>query len=667
MRKKITRRTFLKGVGASAAGVATVRLFGGGVFASGEAASGEVSGAAVSSDKFVYAPYWGEDNVKTAVGGEILFFGDVHDLEDNYFYYDPATGGTRGVFTYLVEEDKHPGLYASIGDYLQASSDITSGADPYYKCIDRIRAWAGDDAVIVSVMGNHENKTSGDGELNGEQVFEKIVGNNNYGLIAKGVDAADPEKTLYYVVGLGCAHEKEIDEANARAAAGNKYWVNPDVIAMLDGTLAGIYGEDNSKNQGIPTFIDAHIPVHYYTAERSAENNCELLRVLNKYPNVVYVWGHNHSEKDSLYGTVKLPGNTIVPNAGLSDTNAAGDPAAQEIRFTYVSCGAVRGNQISDNSLENSERALYVVTEGSTLRFEYCGINGKPFHRANHTGIREATYFEDFRTLGARPAAGLSVDIAEEAKADVVRRGDFFLARPVAGQTPGDVVSFSGRYRTALKWLDAQGNEVGGDFGFGEAYTARLTLSSDAASFDLTGDDVYLFDTNAVAIPACCIAQKTVSVADGGAVIDIAFAETPALADEPLPAAAELEEGKRYVLASDTEQYLFTRSRRDCKAENGMLLTVPDTDMYWTFERQGDGYTMRSANGKYLTAGMNGPNLVLAPFDDPASGAYSVWTYLDGALSIDMAGTVYGFTYRNGAFLLASGAADTGCTLYGLG
>ena len=239
MSKPVSRRTFLKGVGAAAVGATAVHFFGGNVFASDEAASGEASGeAGLSAGGFVYSPYWGEDNVKTAVGGEILFFGDVHDLEDKYFYYDAASGETRGVFTYLMEEDKHPGLYASIGDYLQASSDLTSGADPYYKCIDRIRAWAGDDAVIVSVMGNHENKTSGDGELNGEQVFEKIVGNNNYGLIARGVDADDPEKTLYYVAALGCAHEQEIDEANARANAGNKYWVNPEAIAILESGLA---------------------------------------------------------------------------------------------------------------------------------------------------------------------------------------------------------------------------------------------------------------------------------------------------------------------------------------------------------------------------------------------------------------------------------------------
>jgi len=666
MSKPVTRRAFLKGVGAVAVGTATIHMLGGKMIALGETASGEASGVAEQMGGFVYEPYWGKESIKTAVGGEILFFGDVHDLEDKYFYYDPVSGETRGVFTYLVEEDKRPGLYASIGDYLQASSDLTSGAEPYYKCIERIQAWAGEDAVIVSVMGNHENKTSGDGKLNGEQVFEKIVGNNNYGLIARGVDANDPEKTIYYVMALGCAHEQEIDEANSRASAGNKYWVNPDAIAAMDEALAEIYGKDNSKNQGIPTFIDAHIPVHYYTAERSAENNCELLRMLNKYPNVVYVWGHNHSEKDPLYGTVKLPGNTIVPNAGLSDLNAEGDPAAQEIRFTYVSCGAVRGNQISDHEMENSERALYVMTEGSKLRFEYCGINGKPFHRANHTSILDTTYFEDFRTLGAKPAAGLSVDILEEARQDVVRRGDFFLLRPIAGQKPGNAISFSKRYETKCQWLDREGHEVDGNFDFGKEYTLRLTLSSDTAAFDLTRDDVYLFDMHAAVIPDRYITAKTSDVVSGSAVVEITFAATPSLADEPLYAATELNEGKRYAIVSETEQYLFTCSRADCVSENGALLTIPDVDGYWTFEPASAGFFMRSASGKYLTASINGPHVVLTPAANPADGTYSEWGWHDGMLTIDVNGTHYVFSYTGGDFLLLSGDGSTACRLYAI-
>ncbi len=664
-RKPITRRAFLKSAGASAAGIAAMRLFGSGVLASGEASAPPPDGgAAQGGGQFVYRPYWGDKNVKTALGGEILFFGDIHDLEDDYFYYDAATGETRGVFTYLKNGDKKPGLYASIGDYLQQSSDISQNADAFTKSIDRLRAWAGEDAVIVSVMGNHEFKTAGSGGLNGEQVVEKAYGNNNYGLVARGVDPEDREKTLYFVVAFGCAHTQEIDEANTRANATNKYWVNPDQIAALDETLASIYGADGTKNQGIPTFIDAHLPVHYYTWERCAENNCDLLTVLNKYPWVVYVWGHNHSEKDPYYGTVKLPGNTIVPNAGLEEKNADGAPAAREITFTYVACGAVRGNQISDDPLENSERALYVTVDGSRLRFEYCGRDGEVFDRTAYTDIREMTHFEDFRTLGARSAAGLTADLAEETDPGVVRRCDLFLARPIAGETPSEVISFSERYQASVRWLDGSGDPVTDSFSCGETYAARIELSSEAASFRLTEDDVYLFDLTAKAIPVDYITEKRVSVSDHGAVVDVVFAQTAVLAEEPLVAASGLVEGRRYIIASDREQYLFTQSRKDCVTEGDRLLTVPNYDRYWTVEKLDDGYALRSASGQYLTAAMNGMNAVFTPVRELSEGLYTKWMFTDDALTIDMDGTIRCFAYSGGSFVLAANGTGAACRLY---
>lgn len=641
-----------------------MRLLGMGSLASGEASAAPTESASQATEKFVYRPYWDGKNVKIALGGEILFFGDIHDMEDDFFFYDKATGETRGVFTYLANGEKRPGLYACIGDYLQESSDITEGADAYYKSIDRIHAWAGEDAVIVSVMGNHENKTASENGLSGEQVFEKTVGNNNYGLVVRGVDPDDREKTLYYVVAFGCAHTQEIDEANTRANAKNKYWVNPDQIAALDETLAGIYGEDGSRNPGIPTFIDAHVPVHYFTSERSAENNCDLLTILNKYPYVVYVWGHNHSEKDPLYGTVKLPGNTIVPNGSLDDRNSDGSLAAREITFTYVACGAVRGNQISDHALEDSERALYTIVEGSRVRFEYCGRDGNVFDRTAYTDLKEMTHFEDFRTLGARSAAGLTVDLSEEADPHVVRRCDLFLQRPIVGQTPGDVVSFSDRYQTSVRWLDGSGSPVSGAFAYGESYTARIGLASNAVDFSLTGEDVYLFDLSAKAIPITYIQQKTVSASEDGVNIDVVFVQMPILADAPLSAATALAEDRRYILASDKEQYLFTQSRMDCVAEDGVLLTVPNTDFFWAFIKDGEGYLMRSASGKYLTAAMNGLNMVLTPVDDPGEAANARWMYTDGALTIDVEGTARCLTYSNGRFALTANSGGMECRLY---
>ena len=46
----------------------------------------------------------------------------------------------------------------------------------------------------------------------------------------------------------------------------------------------------------------------------------ELIELLNKYPQAVFTWGHNHSEADPCYGTVRFPGETINYGPKLEDS-----------------------------------------------------------------------------------------------------------------------------------------------------------------------------------------------------------------------------------------------------------------------------------------------------------------------------------------------------------
>ena len=389
--------------------------------------------------------------------------------------------------------------------------------------------------------------------------------------------------------------------------------------------------------------------------------------MLNKYPYVVYIWGHNHSEKDPYYGTVKLPGDTIVPLKGIDTLTADGEVAAQEIHFTYIACGVVRGNQISDNEQENSERALYVTVDGSKLTFVYCDRYGEVFDRLTYD-VLDATYFEDFYTQDAANAANLTVDITEVTDMSEVQRADFFLDRPVAGNTPSGVTEFSDRYETAIEWLDENGETVTGEFDYGCAYTARLTLTGDVDFSSLTADNVFLFDTEGVTMPTryldCVVVYSP--EADGSQVIEITFLPTAAQADEPLAAAEALDEGTEYAICSDSEQYLYTVSRADCVAQDGQLLTEPDTTFTWRFTPVDGGYAMCSLYGTYLTAGINGPHVVLTPVSDLADGEYTVWTFSDGALHIDVDGTDYCLTYNDRVFALTEDTANA-AALYAVG
>ncbi len=92
-----------------------------------------------------------------------------------------------------------------------------------------------------------------------------------------------------------------------------------------------------------PIFVLSHYPLHLACAtathsipatdHRQTENNGELIDILNNYPNVIFLWGHNHTFQDPRYGT-------ICP-AGSKMTWSYENPTdKKEINFTYVNYGS---------------------------------------------------------------------------------------------------------------------------------------------------------------------------------------------------------------------------------------------------------------------------------------------------------------------------------------
>jgi len=93
----------------------------------------------------------------------------------------------------------------------------------------------------------------------------------------------------------------------------------------------------------IPVFILSHFPLHLSCAtathgipggdHRVTENNLALIEVLNKYPNVVFLWGHNHTFQDPRYGT-------ICPAGSLFTYDYNNPTEKIEINFTYANYGS---------------------------------------------------------------------------------------------------------------------------------------------------------------------------------------------------------------------------------------------------------------------------------------------------------------------------------------
>ncbi len=93
----------------------------------------------------------------------------------------------------------------------------------------------------------------------------------------------------------------------------------------------------------IPLFVFSHYPLHLSMAtdthsipgtdHRVTENNAALIEVLNNYPNVILLWGHNHTFQDPRYGV-------ICPAGSLFTYDYANPTEKIEINFTALTYGS---------------------------------------------------------------------------------------------------------------------------------------------------------------------------------------------------------------------------------------------------------------------------------------------------------------------------------------
>ncbi len=93
----------------------------------------------------------------------------------------------------------------------------------------------------------------------------------------------------------------------------------------------------------IPLFVFSHYPIHLSMAtathsipgtdHRVTENNAALIEILNQYPNVIFLWGHNHTFQDPRYG--------VIAPAGAKFTYDYANPTEKiEINFTSLAYGS---------------------------------------------------------------------------------------------------------------------------------------------------------------------------------------------------------------------------------------------------------------------------------------------------------------------------------------
>jgi uncharacterized repeat protein (TIGR02543 family) len=135
----------------------------------------------------------------------------------------------------------------------------------------------------------------------------------------------------------------------------------------------------------IPIIIVTHFPLHCLTTQtRYTEYAGEIIDLLNDHPNVIFMWGHNHSNADPMYQSVKGPNYTMTTTAGTSTTQIK-----KTINFLYVPMGGMRDAEYPDtngNSSKILNKGAVLKIDDKQLTFTYydkeCNVVSSPDYEA---------------------------------------------------------------------------------------------------------------------------------------------------------------------------------------------------------------------------------------------------------------------------------------------
>jgi hypothetical protein len=128
----------------------------------------------------------------------------------------------------------------------------------------------------------------------------------------------------------------------------------------------------------IPIIILTHFPLHCMTtATRYSQYGSEVIDLLNQYPNVIFLWGHNHSNTDPMYQSIKGPGSNMTTTAGTSATQIT-----KTINFLYVPMGVMRDEEYKDGSADKTyNKGCVLKIDGNQLTFKYYDNGGNLMSR----------------------------------------------------------------------------------------------------------------------------------------------------------------------------------------------------------------------------------------------------------------------------------------------
>ena len=210
---------------------------------------------------------------------------------------------------------------------------------------------AGKVGSVVFTQGNHEWFPSAGGSFKTQ--FTNYPAAEEFKRLGEAVKTED---YIIYCFGAG-------DGASTYVCD-----YDPDDIAVMDEYLS-------TAPTDIPIFILTHYPLHAWNGPSSLRvmsHAGEVIDVLNKYPNTILLWGHNHTEFDDNYFDPKFPGDEIVID---------GAGTTRKINFTTLGAGCTSDAEYTGpaaGSAATFNKGLIVTIQpDGGLKYNYVTMDGQ--------------------------------------------------------------------------------------------------------------------------------------------------------------------------------------------------------------------------------------------------------------------------------------------------
>ncbi len=351
---------------------------------------------------------------------------------------------------------------------------------------------------------------------------------------------------------------------------------------------------------------------------KAAQGTSKLISLLNNYPNVVFLWGHNHSSNNEYYDKI---------HKSINGTN---------INFTYCAAGCMSDSEYVGSANVKGKGLVAKITDKKLVSLIYYDINYAPLNAPSDP---------------ANPSVDPGTKVFEKTN-DVKAGGEYLI---VANSTSGNSYALTNNSSNLKTQVTVNGNRIT----VSNSVAATITWKAEAATGNAANGGALTFGNNSKRIARVTqsnnvelgsgstsyygmnlkgdtIANLGSSNRDwylgygepsGGGSYTFRFAEqatnnisfyapvnASANPGDPVVPATGLESGKQYLIIAD-DNYALITSAGESFSNNGNgsevynyegLSGTPYTqgmnitsDMLWTFTKNGSGYDI-SNGGKYL-------------------------------------------------------------------